>query len=209
MSSVNNTSHKNSKNSDFEGKKHKDPEIGWLIALLTYCSYALIISVGRRLLFNPRNYLDSNFSSIQIGHFRDFCANITGRTRYRKGPNKKGYANLFQSWESFYTRRLYHRLSDCWNRPICSSPMAYVNVMERESKGHDGVMVTTGKSLKCLNLGSYNYLGFAENTGPCAEQSIEAIRKYGISSCSSRTELGLSQYNEYCRHRVVINAFLS
>ena len=42
MSSVKKTCHDNA---DSEAKKHKDPEIGWLIALLTYCSYALIISV--------------------------------------------------------------------------------------------------------------------------------------------------------------------
>lgn len=39
-------------------------------------------------------------------------------------------------------------------------------------------------------MGSYNYLGFASNTGPCAEQSIEAIEKYGIATCSTRSELG-------------------
>lgn len=48
----------------------------------------------------------------------------------------------------------------------------------------------TGTETECLNLGSYNYLGFASNTGPCAEQSIEAIEKYGIATCSPRSELG-------------------
>lgn len=46
MSSVKKVVHYiQSTDSDSESKKHKDPEIGWLIALLTYCSYALIISV--------------------------------------------------------------------------------------------------------------------------------------------------------------------
>lgn len=48
----------------------------------------------------------------------------------------------------------------------------------------------TGTEKKCLNLGSYNYLGFAANTGPCAENSINSIREYGIATCSSRRELG-------------------
>lgn len=48
----------------------------------------------------------------------------------------------------------------------------------------------TGTETRCLNLGSYNYLGFAANTGPCAENSIESIKQYGLASCSSRRELG-------------------
>ena len=48
----------------------------------------------------------------------------------------------------------------------------------------------TGKSTRLLNLGSYNYLGFAENAGPCAEASIEAVKKYGVTSSSPRAELG-------------------
>lgn len=39
-------------------------------------------------------------------------------------------------------------------------------------------------------MGSYNYLGFAANTGPCAENSIHSIEQYGLATCSSRRELG-------------------
>lgn len=42
----------------------------------------------------------------------------------------------------------------------------------------------------CLNLGSYNYLGFAEKTGPCSEAAIEGIYKYGAGTNSSRRDLG-------------------
>lgn len=48
----------------------------------------------------------------------------------------------------------------------------------------------TGTETKCLNLGSYNYLGFAANTGPCAENSIKSIEEYGVAFCSSRREMG-------------------
>ena len=43
-------------------------------------------------------------------------------------------------------------------------------------------------------MGSYNYLGFAENSGPCSEQAIKSIEDYSISTCSSRHELGTQQY---------------
>lgn len=48
----------------------------------------------------------------------------------------------------------------------------------------------TGDTTKALNLGSYNYLGFAENVGPCAEASVDAVHKYGLGGCSPRHEYG-------------------
>lgn len=48
----------------------------------------------------------------------------------------------------------------------------------------------TGTTSECINLGSYNYLGFAEANGKCADQSIETLKKFGCASCSSRLELG-------------------
>lgn len=50
----------------------------------------------------------------------------------------------------------------------------------------------TGTETKCLNLGSYNYLGFASNDGQCADNSIESIREQGVAFSSPRSELGLT-----------------
>ena len=33
--------------------------------------------------------------------------------------------------QDFYTRRMYYRIHDCWNRPICGAPGAWIDVMER------------------------------------------------------------------------------
>jgi len=41
-----------------------------------------------------------------------------------------------------------------------------------------------------LNLGSYNYLGFAQNVGYCAEYTIQTIKECGWSIGNSRQELG-------------------
>ena len=76
-------------------EQRKDPEISFLTAFLTYFSYCVLILVG---------------------HWRDLCANLTGITRYEGVCTKTGYAVLLKSWESFFTRRLYHRVQDCWNR---------------------------------------------------------------------------------------------
>ena len=47
-----------------------------------------------------------------------------------------------------------------------------------------------GTTSKVLNLGSYNYLGFAESGGPCVEDVVQRIKDDGVSSSSSRKDLG-------------------
>lgn len=44
-------------------------------------------------------------------------------------------------------------------------------------------------------MGSYNYLGFAENTGACADAAIESTQKYGAGVGSTRCEMGKDQRN--------------
>jgi serine palmitoyltransferase len=46
--------------------------------------------------------------------------------------------------------------------------------------------------MRAINLGSYNYLGFAENAGKCIDDTIEAVHKYGISTAGRRMETGSS-----------------
>lgn len=41
-----------------------------------------------------------------------------------------------------------------------------------------------------INMGSYNYLGFAENTGACADAALESTHKYGAGVGSTRCEIG-------------------
>lgn len=103
---------------------------------------------------------------------------------------REGYVPLFDNFERFYLNYVYRRIKDCWNRPICSVPADTVVLKDRITKDSGWTFEFTGTETRCINLGSYNYLGFAENTGPCAENSIQAIEKYGIATWSSRRELG-------------------
>lgn len=49
----------------------------------------------------------------------------------------------------------------------------------------------TGRVLKdVINMGSYNYLGFAENSGACADAASECCMKYGVGVSSTRQEIG-------------------
>jgi serine palmitoyltransferase len=104
---------------------------------------------------------------------------------------KKGYAELFKSWESFYTRRLYHRIQDCWNRPIASAPKAHFDVMERVTTDNNCSFHVTGKTMRCLNLASYNYLGFADDWKvTCRADVMKSVDEWPISLCSSRMDFG-------------------
>ena len=48
----------------------------------------------------------------------------------------------------------------------------------------------TGETRRCLNLGSYNYLGFAAADPYCTDRVLATLAKYGASTCSGRNELG-------------------
>jgi serine palmitoyltransferase len=156
--------------------KHEDPEIGTFPALATYYSYAILI------LF---------------GHIRDFLGKLFNSSRYIEKKPKSGYSVLLKSWESFYTRRLYHRIQDCWNRPICSSPGATIDVMERVSKDNNCTLVTSGKSTRCVNVGSYNYLGYADDwKETCATDVFECLESWPASMCSARMDFGTTSLLE-------------
>lgn len=67
------------------------------------------------------------------GHVRDFFAFLFQRGRYVReasglpSDNLALFAPLLKSWEHFYTRRLYTRVQDAFNRPISSNPGAHID----------------------------------------------------------------------------------
>ncbi|KAK2553865.1 Serine palmitoyltransferase 2 [Acropora cervicornis] len=93
----------------------------------------------------------------------------------------KGFVPLYSDFESFYTRNMYTRVRDCFNRPICSVPGAEIELYP-------------GTTTKALNLASYNYLGFAENSGPCAEAAEQAVRRYGILTIHQELEALVARF---------------
>ncbi|KAL6742795.1 hypothetical protein Aduo_015904 [Ancylostoma duodenale] len=48
----------------------------------------------------------------------------------------------------------------------------------------------TGTESEVINMGSYNYLGFSHNDGPCAEEAVRFIDKYGLHIGGTRHERG-------------------
>eukprot|EP00126_Sphaerothecum_destruens_P012282 Sdes_comp21052_c0_seq1m19741 len=145
------------------------PDTPLLVALITYFGYFVLYIMG-----NLRDFL------LGRGILKKAC----------RGKPKTGFVPLYNDFESFYTRNLYTRISDCWNRPITNVAGAYVDVLERKSNDYNRTFQLTGRVQHCLNLGSYNYLGFAENSGPCAEYAKQCVNDYSSATASSRCEVG-------------------
>ena len=102
----------------------------------------------------------------------------------------QGYVPLYSNYESFYTRNIYRRICHGWNQPVCSSPGTIIEVMDRETDDYNWNFKFTGTTTKCINMGSYNYLGFAENKGERVEQVENNLIKYGASVGTTRQEYG-------------------
>ena len=126
-----------------------------------------------------------------FGWIRDFMR-LSGLEEKKgaKDNNPADFVPLFSEYECFYTRNLYTRIRDCFNRPICSVPGPIISIIERVSDDFNWTFKRSGRLIEALNLGSYNYLGFAENNGKCATDSIAAIGEYSVATCSPRQELG-------------------
>jgi len=135
------------------------------------------------------------------------AAVITGSDRQPQGEGDDYEANggvtgacssdernveLLSGWVDFYVRRMYTVGQDCWNRPVRGAVGRRVQVLER-TRDKDERMVMNGETRDCLNLGSYNYLGFAGQDPYCTPAARDSVFEYGIASCSSPCELGANK----------------
>jgi len=75
-------------------------------------------------------------------------------------------------------------------KPISSCPGPEVDLMDRVTDNGWWSFRFTGTTTRALNLGSYNYLGFAENSGTCTDRVEESTLQYGCGVTSTRHELG-------------------
>lgn len=100
----------------------------------------------------------------------------------------QGYAPLNSDFDNFYVRRLKTRISDCFARPVSGVPGRFIPLLDRESDDYNQTFRLTGTVTETLNMSSYNYLGFAQSEGPCADAAENAARKYGMSTGSLRLD---------------------
>ncbi|KAJ5493998.1 Pyridoxal phosphate-dependent transferase major region subdomain 2 [Penicillium fimorum] len=142
----------------------------------------------------PYYYLLTTYISylilIAFGHVRDFFGKRFREEHYRHLKPRNGYAALNSDFDNFYVRRLKLRINDCFERPVTGVPGRTITLIDRGTDDHNQHFFLTGTTTDTLNLSSYNYLGFAQSDGPCADIAEESIKKYGIAAPSTRAESG-------------------
>lgn len=130
---------------------------------------------------------------ILLGHVRDFFGKRFGNPKhYRALKAHNGYAALNDDFDNFYVRRLKMRLDDCFARTTTGVPGRFITLMDRKSDDFNRTYQYTGTHTETLNMSSYNYLGFAQSDGPCADAVEECVKRYGISFSSPRGAAGTS-----------------
>ncbi|XP_063900755.1 serine palmitoyltransferase 2-like [Zophobas morio] len=166
----------------FEGyNDYEQPSI-W-VSFFTYFSYA-ILSV--------------------YGHIYDLLVKLKVKEDVLNEIEKgnEGFVPLITDFGDFFKKNMYRRLSDCYNRPVTNVPGGRVDVLHREWDDHIWSYTVKKSFRNCLNLGSYNYLGFSQNEGPCADFAVVAIKKYGIATASPAIELGTQDITLDCEQRI-------
>ena len=100
----------------------------------------------------------------------------------------EGYSPVVRDFDDFFTRRMYNRVRDCWDRPVGSRAGRTIAVLERKSVDRHRTFQLTGKKIPCINVASYNYLGFAEDLPQVTEANLDALEKMGVGACNSSME---------------------
>ncbi|KAN0065609.1 serine palmitoyltransferase component [Thecaphora frezii] len=146
-----------------------EEEPSYFTVLTTYISYIILIV---------------------IGHMRDYTGKRLFPKSYRHLMERDGYAALNSDFDSFYTRRLKARLDDCFSRPVTGVCGRTVLTLDRVSDDYYQSFRFTGEKTRALNISAYNYLGFAQSHGGCADAVEESLRRYGVSSYGTRLGSG-------------------
>ena len=145
----------------------------------------------------PYYYLITTYISYLIliifGHVRDFFGKRFKPDSYKQLREQDGFAPLNSDFDNFYIRRLQLRINDCFRRPVTGVPGRFITLLDRASDDFNLSFRLTGTTTQTLNMASYNYLGFAQSEGECADAAEAGIRKYGISFCSPRSDIGTSE----------------
>lgn len=104
---------------------------------------------------------------------------------------QRHFPPLYNHWDALFTQYIYRRMRDILNRPIAGRPGAVMPLKDRISYDRNWTYVYPGTTTDVINLGSYNYLGFSENS-LCNEEAIKAIAEYGVGVCGPFHENGYS-----------------
>jgi len=128
---------------------------------------------------------------VLYGHLRDLLRKLgIDKTMMEREDSNQGFTPLYNDFEAFYTRNVFQRVSHFWSHPIAGVPGAEIEIWDREFGHFNEQPRLKSTKKKYINIGSYNYLGFAENDGICSKQVIDTIRDIGAGVSTPRAELG-------------------
>jgi len=138
-----------------------------------------------------------------VGYLRELffgigpiCTNNLSYKLAKSRRDPKGYAPIWKSREFFYIRNIARRLG-VFHQPIASVPGSEITLVQRESDDHFwSFKFNEDVKKKCVNLGSCNYLGFAEEDSFCSKAAINTVHSMGLSTCSTRHELGTTTIHQ-------------
>jgi serine palmitoyltransferase len=84
-------------------------------------------------------------------------------------------------------------MDECFAQPVTGVAGRTIMLLDRISTDYNRTQILTGTKTRALNISSYNYLGFAQARGGCADVVEESIKRYGVSTCGSRLEGGSNE----------------
>lgn len=159
--------------------------------------YAMIMSVNAESvpIFTMTTTYISFVLLILFGYFRDIVGMLFLTKGYRHLMRKGDLQPIYTTFESFFIRRLYTRIRDCWNRPITGVPGRIIQVLERKSYDNNQTFILTGKKIPLLNLSSYNYLGFGTNKMEVIKNDLATADLFPINYPGTVSDIGTHPIN--------------
>lgn len=132
---------------------------------------------------------------IILGHAEDYFYDLIRDDSTKNLRISNGFAPIVSAFDSFYVRRQKQRLTDCFSRITTGVPGRFIRVLDRHTEDNMTSFIYDGTDSLCLNLSSYNYLGFAQSAGQCTDVADVAINSYGTTSGAPRIAGGTLDYH--------------
>ncbi|GMT12122.1 hypothetical protein PFISCL1PPCAC_3419, partial [Pristionchus fissidentatus] len=162
---------------DFNGNRKRSPNefepASWITKHSVYLAWLVLLIFANIREFMRRVGLESN-KKVPL-----------------ELPSQRHFPQLYSDFESTYTRNCYMRVRDVFERIIGSCPGAKVNLLDRYSNDYNWTFVYPGTQTEVINTGSYNYLGFAQASGPCADAAASSIDREGLTTCGQASQTGV------------------
>ncbi|OXA63445.1 Serine palmitoyltransferase 2 [Folsomia candida] len=118
-----------------------------------------------------------------------FLGSIIGllfRSTHEK--DREGYPPLRPR---IYLQHGLRHVRDLSHTPVKTLPGEFLTIEDRKLKDDGGWGFDyTGKQITCVDMGSFNYLGFASNDGKIMDDVMNSMHTFGLTGCSTRNEFG-------------------